>query len=356
MPVNNHVIVKDDDSYIINFNSLSNSGRNLIFQNIIDTKTSFLEKLQQVISHYTDYYETIKLVKIDLDRKIDIFIKKMSKNRLLKSLVKDEDTDHLSIIFIPGRGSKSIFNIVNKHNKVVLKIEYSLFDLLNDKNFSLNYKVNFSEILRLNKTCNEHEIIFFENTVSSNNEVNTELKRQLSNFNKMVTNLGINVVIISNSIIETELIDNRFKYSLLIRYVIGHGKVSVELPNTSYISHNIQNFYKKMDYLWDQKKITDLVLLMSLKRIIQRWFKTIEIINTHLKLQPENSFEVGFDNLRLYLNNDKIFIKITNDFNLQAIKEQYIYTEETKNDPLYKIKDYINNEKEILLLLDMLKI
>lgn len=356
MPVNNNVIVKEDDSYIIDFNSLSNSEKNLIFQNIIDTKKSFLEKLQQVVSHYTDSYATLELVKISLDKKIDIFIKKMSKNRLLKSLVKDEDREYLSIIFIPGRNSQSIFNIVNKHNKVVLKIEYSLFDLLNDKKFSLNYKVHFSEIPRLNRTCNEHEIIFFENTVSINSEINNALKRQLSNFNKMATNLGINVVIISNSIIEAKLIDNRFKYSLLIRYVIGHGKVSVELPNISYISHDIQNFYKKMDYLWAHNKITDLVLLMSYKRIIKKWFKTVGIIDSHLKLQPKNSINDGFHAVRLYFNNDKFFIKINNDFNLQAIKEQYIYTEETKNDPLYKIKDYINNEKEILLLLDMLKI
>ena len=356
MPVNNHVIVKEDDSYIIDLNSISMSKNNLIFTNITNIKETFLNKIQDFVGPSFESDSFVGLLKINLDRKINIFIKKMSKNSLLKKLVNDEDKDCLSIVFMPGKHSSSVFNIINKHNKVVLKIEYSLMLLLSNKKFSLNYKVKFLEIPQLSRNFSELEMVFFENTISNNKEVNNTLKKQLFNFNKMSKNLGINVVVNSNSIIEKELIGDKFKYSLLIRYVVGFGKVSIEYPDTSYISCDIQNFYKKIDSLWGCETLTELSLLMSCKRIVQKWLKTVGIIDTHLKIQPENSFEVGFDTFRLYFNKKKIFIKITKNFNLKAIKEQYIYTEETNKDPLYKVKDYIKNEKEILLLLDMLKI
>lgn len=94
---------------------------------------------------------------------------------------------------------------------------------------------------------------------------------------------------------------------------------------------------------------------MENKRVVQRLLRRKGLQGTYFKLQPKIMTKDMLDKPRLYLNN-RVFLKIDDTLNVSKILDENIYTEETKHEPLYKLKDFIYAKDEILLILDMMKL
>jgi hypothetical protein len=360
-----NIIRRVEDTHIIDFNSLKSVSGDLVFNNIPEIKRTLLKSIEQAFFRNVDNY-LIDKVSTDIDRKIGIILRKLSKDKLLKKIILEEDKSNLSIHFVSNFSYENHCYILNDKDERLLKINYSFHAIAKHNKPTFTYTtIDFLQIIELRHKRDsteynnhfDHDIIFFKNEIAGNHHVQRMLTYQLSKFNKMKKELGIHIIVNHTQLNLKSLRNNEFHFTLLTRYAMGgpNGSGWAALPQTSMITDNLQQFYLQMDWLWKKQDIQSPIKTMENKRVVQRFLSRKGLQGTYFKLQPKVMTKDMLDKPRLYLNN-RVFLKIDDTLNVSKILDENIYTEETQYEPLYKLKDFIYTKDEILLILDMIKL
>lgn len=358
-------ILKNSNNHNINLNLIETSRKKLIFVNQAMSKETFLETVKMVESRYTNYSTKFEEALVNIDRKFDIFFNKISNSKLFQILIHYEDKECLSIKFIPSRNINNSFYILNKNNDIVVIVDYDFINFFDNPTLSLNnIHINFLRINELRDIRNlhyDHKIEFFHNKLADNTDLRKKLEFQLNAINNMKKNLCIHMLILPEKINYKSILENNLKlnYRLLTRYTVGAGMGYQYLPPTSYIIDDLEHFYKQMDLFWQRKSVTEPNKIMTNTRIVQRYLRKYNIVDSHLLLQPAEIMKPDFDTVRLYFCNNRFYIKITDKLNLSTLFSEKIYTDYTDLSGaihLYTLYDLVKKKDEIILLFDMMEI
>lgn len=355
-------LIEDSNNFIIDLNLFEGIGNKLTFVNIEKTKDTFLETVKSVGLRHTNYLPEFDRMLINIDRKLDIFIKRLSRSQIFQLLINENDKDFLHIEFMPSRNIGNSFYILNKNNEIILMIDYDFISLLKNSKFLLDdILITFLRIDELRDYQNlhfNHKINLFKNKICSEQNVIKKIENQLNSINKMKRNLNIHIYIVTETLHYSTLKQNKLimNYRLLTRYMYGGGKGYSYLPPTQYITTDLNHFYKYMNLFWEQKLVQDPNLVMSNARIIKNYLKRNKIVGSYLSLQPKKLMTVEFDAARLYFCNDNIFIKVTDKLNLSLLGDEYIYMVGMEHQQLYKLNDFLVNKDAVLLVFNMMNI
>jgi hypothetical protein len=354
--------LKNSNNHNINLNLIETSRKKIIFINQEMSKETFLETIKMVESRYTNYSTEFEQTIINIDRKFDIFLNKISNSQLFQILIHDEDKACLSIKFIPSRNINNSFYILNKNNDIVVIVDYDFINLFDNPTLSLNnIHINFLRINELRDIRNlhyDHKIEFFHNKLADNTDLRKKLEFQLNAINNMKKNLCIHMLVLPEKFHYKMILENNLKlnYRLLTRYTVGSGMGYQYVPPTSYISDDLEHFYKYMDLFWQRKSVTEPNKIMTNTKIVQRYLRKYNIVDSHLLLQPAEILKPDFDTVRLYFCNDRFYIKITDTLNLSTLYSEKIYTDSSAFSHLYTLYDFVKKKDEIILLFEMMEI
>jgi len=355
-------LIEDANNFIIDLNLFEGIGNKLTFVNIEKTKETFLATVQMVGSRYTNYLPEFDRMLINIDRKLDIFIKRLSSSPIFQLLVNENDKDFLYIDFMPSRNISNSFFIFNKNDEIVLIVDYDFIGLLKNSKLSLNdILISFLRVdeLRDHQDLHfNHKLNFFKNKISDNEDLKRKAEFQLNSVNKMKRNLNIHLYILPDMLHYSTLQKNglNMNYRLLTRYMSGSGKGYTYLPFTGFITTDLNHFYKYMDLFWEKKCVQSPNLVMSNARIINNYLKRNKIVDSYILLQPKKVTSAEFDSVRLYLCNDQFFIKIEEHMNLSLLMNEYVDSDRIENQKTYTLADLIQNKDSILLVINMLHI
>lgn len=355
-------LIEDSNNFIIDLKLFEGIGNKLTFVNIEKTKDTFLETVKSVGSRYTNYLPEFDRMLINIDRKLDIFIKRLSRSQIFQLLINENDKNFLHIEFMPSSNIGNSFYILNKNDEIVLMIDYDFISLLKNSKFLLDdILITFLRIDELRDYQNlhfNHKINFFENKICSDQNIIKKSENQLNSINKMKRNLNIHIYIATETLHYSTLKQNNLimNYRLLTRYMYGAGKGYSYLPFTEYITTDLNHFYKYMDLFWERKNVQNPNLVISNARIINKYLKRNTIVDSYIFLQPKEITTVAFDSARLYFYDNKFFIKITDKMNLSLLGDEYIYMVGIEHQQLYKLNDFLVNRDAVLLVFNMMTI